>query len=123
MSASAPPPNIKKFWKQGLFLSVVAITSAYFVKQNVTIRRRKQYVKEASSYDSLMQERVRERSGESISTVRPGFPLDDGIERYQRKSEYEGAGNSFRSRRSGDKFTIAHFFTDYSKESRDDKKD
>lgn len=98
------------------------MTSAYFVKQNVTIRRKNQYVKEASSYDSLMQERVRERSGESISTVKPGFPLDDGVERYQRKSEYEGAGMSYRSRRGGDKFTWAHFFTDYSKEGKDGEK-
>jgi hypothetical protein len=118
---SSAPPSIKAFWKQGLFLSAVAVVSAYFVKQNVTIRRRKQYIKEASSYDSLMQERVKERSGESISTVKPGFPLDDGVERYQRKSEYEGAGLSYRSRRTGDKFTMAHFFTDYSNENSDKK--
>lgn len=117
---SSPAPSIKQFWRQALFLSAVAITSAYFVKQNVTIRRQTQYVKEASSYDSLMQDRVRERSGESISTVKPGFPLEDGVERYQRKSEYEGAGLSYRSRRTGDKFTWAHFFTDY--KSEDDKK-
>ncbi|KAG0676031.1 hypothetical protein C6P40_001333 [Pichia californica] len=114
---SAASPNIKQFWKQGIFLSVVAIIAAYSVKSNVTIRRRAQYVKESSSYDSLMQERVRERSGESISTVKPGFPLDDGVERFQRKSEYEGAGVSVRSRRTGDKFTMSHFFTDYSKEN------
>jgi hypothetical protein len=94
------------------------MTSAYFVKQNVTIRRKTQYVKEASSYDSLMQDRVRERSGDSISTVKPGFPLDDGVERFQRKSEYEGAGMSYRSRRSGDKFTWSHFFTDYTNEDK-----
>lgn len=121
MSATSAAPNIMKFWKQALFLSAVAMTSAYFVKANVTIRRRKQYVKEASSYDTLMQDRIRERSGESISTVKPGFPLDDGVERYQRKSEYEGAGLSYRSRRTGDKFTMAHFFTDYSKEDNNKK--
>lgn len=120
---SSSQPNIKQFWKQGLFLSVLAITAAYFVKSNVTIRRKKQYVKEASSYDSLMQERVRERSGDSISTVKPGFPLEDGVERYQRKSEYEGAGLSYRSRRTGDKFTLSHFFTDYSKEDSNKKND
>lgn len=118
---SSAQPNIKQFWKQGIFLSVLAITAAYFVKSNVTIRRKKQYVKEASSYDSLMQERVRERSGDSIATVKPGFPLDDGVERYQRKSEYEGAGLSYRSRRTGDKFTLSHFFTDYSKEDSNKK--
>lgn len=117
---SAPP--LMKFWKQTAFLFVVAIGAAYSVKQNVTIRRRKQYVKEASSYDSLMQERVRDRSGDSISTVKPGFPIDDGIERYQRKSEYEGAGVSVRSRRTGDKFTWSHFFTDYTKENDSDPK-
>lgn len=121
MSSKAAFPSIKQFWKQALFISVVAVTSAYFVKSNVTIRRKKQYIKEASSYDSLMQERVRERSGDSISTVKPGFPLDDGVERYQRKSEYEGAGLSYRSRRTGDKFTISHFFTAYSREDNNKK--
>lgn len=116
MAPGAAFPSIKQVWKQAVFLCAVAMTSAYFVKQNVTIRRRKQFVKEASSYDSLMQDRVRERSGESISTVKPGFPLEDGVDRYERKSEYEGAGLSYRSRRTGDKFTISHFFTDYSKE-------
>lgn len=115
-------PSIKSFWKQAVFLCAVAMTSAYFVKQNVTIRRKKQFVKEASSYDSLMQERIRERSGESISTVKPGFPLDDGVERFQRKSEYEGAGLSYRSRRTGDKFTWSHFFTDYSNDDNEKKK-
>ena len=119
MSAPAGP-TIKTFWKQGLFLSAVAVIAAYSVKQNVTIRRKAQYVKEASSYDSLMQERVRERSGDTISTVKPGFPLQkEGESDYQRKSEYEGAGLSYRSRRTGDNFTWSHFFTDYSK---DDKK-
>lgn len=121
MSSTSNFPSIAKFWKQSVFLCVVAMTSAYFVKQNVTIRRKKQFIKEASSYDSLMQDRVRERSGDSISTVKPGFPLEDGVERYQRKSEYEGAGLSHRSRRTGDKFTISHFFTDYSNEQNNKK--
>lgn len=103
-------PTIKTFWKQGTFCLILAVVSAYAVKSNVTIRRRQQFAKEASSYDSLMQERVKERSGESISTVKPGFPLDDGVERYQRKSEYEGAGSSYMSRRHGDKFNWGHFF-------------
>ncbi|QPG75222.1 hypothetical protein FOA43_002572 [Brettanomyces nanus] len=64
--------------------------------------RKQQFAKDASSYDSLMQQRV--RSGDSISTIRPGFPKEDGIERYTRKSEYEGAGSSYMSRRHGDKF-------------------
>lgn len=122
MSQTSAVPALKKFWKQTAFLGFIAIVAAYSVKQNVTIRRKKQFVKEASSYDSLMQERVRERSGDSISTVKPGFPIDDGIERYQRKSEYEGAGMSFRSRRTGDKFTWSHFFTDYTQENENDPK-
>ncbi|TID28126.1 hypothetical protein CANINC_002663 [Pichia inconspicua] len=122
MVQTATVPPLKKFWKQATFLCAIAVLAAYSVKQNVTIRRRQQFVKEASSYDSLMQDRVRERSGDSISTVKPGFPIDDGIERYKRKSEYEGAGVSVRSRRTGDKFTWSHFFTDYTKENENDPK-
>lgn len=102
-------PAVKTFWKQSLCFATLAIVSAYAVKQNVTIRRRAQFAQEASAYDSLMQERVKERSGQSIATVKPGFPLDDGVERYQRKSEYEGAGSSYMSRRHGDKFNWGHF--------------
>lgn len=70
-----------------------------------------------------MQERVKERSGESISTVRPGFPLEDGVERYQRKSEYEGSGMSYMSRRHGDKFTMWHFFRSDDDDTSSSRKD
>lgn len=103
-------PSIRSVWKQAAFCLTLAVVSAYAVKSNVTIRRRQQFAKEASSYDTLMQERVKDRSGESIATVKPGFPLDDGVQRYQRKSEYEGAGSSVMSRRQGDKFNWGHFW-------------
>ncbi|VEU20727.1 DEKNAAC101526 [Brettanomyces naardenensis] len=95
-------PSVKSFWKTAVFLTAIAGFTAYYAKNKVTIRRRAQYAKDASSYDSMMQQRV--RSGDSISTIRPGFPKEDGVEKFKRKSEYEGAGSSYMSRRHGDKF-------------------
>lgn len=97
-------PPIKQFWKQALFMTSLAGFAGYYAKTKVTIRRKAQYAKDASSYDSLMQSRV--RSGQTISTIRPGFPLEDGTHHYERKSQYEGAGSSYMSRRHGDKFGL-----------------
>ncbi|KAF6007066.1 hypothetical protein HII13_004743 [Brettanomyces bruxellensis] len=100
---SALPP-IRQFWKQIAFVSSVAIFAAYYAKNKVTIRRKQQFIKDSSSYDSLMRKRV--RSGNSIATIKPGFPKEMDDEEYKRKSEFEGSGNSYMSRKHGDKFNM-----------------
>ncbi|KAG7691584.1 hypothetical protein KL930_005214 [Ogataea haglerorum] len=93
---SSTLPSLKQFWKQTLFLSVLAIGTAAFVKSKVTIRRKKQYIKETSSFDSTQKKQ--------IADVKPGFPeRNPNEEKYKRKSEFEGAGNSYMSRKHGDK--------------------
>ncbi|ODV84910.1 hypothetical protein CANARDRAFT_8046 [[Candida] arabinofermentans NRRL YB-2248] len=97
---SSTLPSIKQFWKQAIFLSGLAIGTAIFVKSKVSIRRKTQYIQETSSYDSTQKKQ--------IADVKPGFPtqaLDENGETiYKRKSEYEGAGSSYMSRKHGDKF-------------------
>ncbi|CDK29403.1 unnamed protein product [Kuraishia capsulata CBS 1993] len=87
-------PSLKAFWKQTLFLSCLAIGTAYFVKSKVHLRRRQQYVEE--SKEELPVE------------TRPGFPTTQGAAS-SRKSEYEGSGSSYMSRKSGDKFSWGIF--------------
>ncbi|GME97250.1 unnamed protein product [Ambrosiozyma monospora] len=123
-------PSIKQFWGQAVFLAVLGITTAYFVKSNVTIRRRQQYIQEASNFDTLQQERTKAQAekliGDSndsdearaayerkygIRGVQPGFPIkDENSPVYERKSEFEGAGNAYLSRKSGDKFGFWNIF-------------
>ncbi|OWB50694.1 hypothetical protein B5S27_g2246 [[Candida] boidinii] len=86
-------PSLKNFWKQSLLLLALAIGTAYTVKSNVTIRRKQQYIKERSSYDPTQQKPVDPETG---------LPIEN--DKYQRKSEYEGAGSSYMSRVKGDKF-------------------
>lgn len=40
---------------------------------------------------------------DNIAKIKPGFAESTG--EYKRKSEYEGAGNSYSSRKGGDKFS------------------
>lgn len=97
-------PSLKQVWKQVALLGGLAIFATVYARNKVTIRRKQQYAHDASSYDSLSRQRV--RSGNTISTIKPGFPEEDGTEKYQRKSEYEGAGSSYMSRRHGDRFNL-----------------
>ncbi|KAH3671288.1 hypothetical protein OGAPHI_000511 [Ogataea philodendri] len=99
MSSAPTLPSLKQFWKQTLFLATLAVGTAVFVKSKVTIRRKQQYIKETSSFDSKQKKQ--------IADVKPGFPEQSSDqELYKRKSEFEGAGSSYMSRKQGDKLAF-----------------
>ncbi|ODV95818.1 hypothetical protein PACTADRAFT_49265 [Pachysolen tannophilus NRRL Y-2460] len=103
---SAQIPTSKSFWRQAAFLTSIALFTAYFVKSKIHLRRQQQFrpdeLESSSYYSDGSSNKNQER--QDISKIRPGFPTSENSE-YMRKSQYEGSGNSYISRRSGDKIS------------------
>lgn len=101
---AALPDTFVKFLK----ITFVGLSILLAVKLFVNNRKSRQFkpdhMKENNGGDSISENSVavEDHYGDT-SRIRPGFPLEASTA--QRKSEYEGAGNSYSSRRSGDKFS------------------
>ncbi|KAH3674904.1 hypothetical protein WICMUC_002977 [Wickerhamomyces mucosus] len=78
--------GLNNFW----LVSSIAIGSIYVVKTIINRRRDQEYQTEL--YDDIPKQKIR-----------PGFKESSG--EYQRKSEFEGAGNAYSSRVKGDRFS------------------
>ncbi|CCH43050.1 putative secreted protein [Wickerhamomyces ciferrii] len=102
MNRSAPfQAFLQNFW----FISSLAIGSIYATKSWIEYNREKQFIPEHFTNDENNENDI--NSGKSvqdnIAKIKPGFAESTG--EYKRKSEFEGAGNSYSSRRGGDRFS------------------
>ncbi|ODQ62298.1 hypothetical protein WICANDRAFT_76477 [Wickerhamomyces anomalus NRRL Y-366-8] len=95
MNSSAP---FKQFLNNFWFVSSLAIGAIYVTKTIIENKREKSFHPEHfDNGDNKVSVQ------DNIAKIKPGFAESTG--EYKRKSEYEGAGNSYSSRKGGDKFS------------------
>lgn len=86
--------------KNAIYLSVFGILSVVLVKSIIRERR-------DAKFNPHARDAPANRSDvdyyENLAQVKPGFPLPSDASSQERKSEFEGAGLSYLSRKRGDK--------------------
>ncbi|CAH6723929.1 hypothetical protein CLIB1444_23S00628 [[Candida] jaroonii] len=88
--------------KLGIF-SVIAIGIAFYGKSRASEYKKVRHLQES---DAIINSRIKSQLEEfEIKKNYPGMNTEEGD--FERKSKYVGAGSSYSSRKTGDRFTFS----------------
>lgn len=88
--------------KLGIF-SVIAISIAFYGKSRASEYKKVRHLRES---DAVIDSRIKAQLEEfEIKKNYPGMNMEEGD--FERKSKYVGAGSSYSSRKTGDRFTFS----------------